>query len=80
MQDPWFPTIQYSGRFSRYKIFSLQKLNTRTLNEMFSVEIWHYMVPYSAYYKPMGDLPYISSEQGVLIIRTKLIYEYTMHI
>ncbi len=28
------------------------------------------------YYKPMGDLPYISSEQeGGLIIRTKLIYE-----
>ncbi len=22
-------------------------------------------VPYSTYYKPMGDLPYISSEQGV---------------
>ncbi len=23
------------------------------------------LVPYSTYYKPMGDLPYISSEQGV---------------
>ncbi len=23
------------------------------------------IVPYSTYYKPMGDLPYISSEQGV---------------
>ncbi len=22
-------------------------------------------IPYSMYYKPMGDLPYISSEQGV---------------
>ncbi len=22
-------------------------------------------IPYSTYYKPMGDLPYISSEQGV---------------
>ncbi len=27
------------------------------------------------YYKPMSDLPYISSEQGVLIIRTELIIE-----
>ncbi len=25
----------------------------------------------------MGDLPYISSELGGLIIRTELIYEYT---
>ncbi len=33
---------------------------------------------YSTYYKRMGDLPYISSEQGGLIIRTKLIYEYTI--
>ncbi len=33
-------------------------------------------VPYSTYYKPMG----ISSEQGGgLIIRTKLIYEYTIY-
>ncbi len=33
-------------------------------------------VPYSTYYKhkPMGDLPYISSEQGGLIIRSELIY------
>ncbi len=28
---------------------------------------------------PMGDLPYISSEQGGLIIHTELIYEYTLH-
>ncbi len=27
----------------------------------------------------MGDLAYISSEQGGLIIRTKLIYEYTIY-
>ncbi len=27
----------------------------------------------------MGDLPYISSEQGGLIIRTELIYEYTIY-
>ncbi len=27
----------------------------------------------------MGDLPYISSEQGGLIIRSQLIYEYTMY-
>ncbi len=32
-------------------------------------------IPYSTYYKPMGDLPYISSEQGGLIIHTELIYE-----
>ncbi len=33
-------------------------------------------VPYSMYYKPMDDLPYISSEQeGGLIIRAELIYE-----
>ncbi len=32
-------------------------------------------VPYSTYYKPMGDLPYVSSEQGELIIHTELIYE-----
>ncbi len=27
----------------------------------------------------MGDLPYISSEQGGLIICTELIYEYTIY-
>ncbi len=27
----------------------------------------------------MGDLPYISSEQGGLIIRPELIYEYTIY-
>ncbi len=32
-------------------------------------------VPHSTYYKPMGDLPYISSEQGGLIIHTELKYE-----
>ncbi len=32
------------------------------------------------YYKYMGDLPYISSEQGHgLIIRTELIYKYTIY-
>ncbi len=31
------------------------------------------------YYKPMGDLRYIGSEQGVLIIRTELIYECTIY-
>ncbi len=36
-------------------------------------------VPYSTYYKPTGDLPYVSSEQGGLIIRTELIYEYTIY-
>ncbi len=35
--------------------------------------------PYSTYYKPMGDLPYISSGQGGLIIRTELIYESTTY-
>ncbi len=36
-------------------------------------------LPYITYYKPMGNLPYISSEQGGgLIIRTELIYEYTI--
>ncbi len=39
-----------------------------------------FMYPYSTYYKPMGDLPYISSEQGGLIIRTELIYVYTLYI
>ncbi len=34
-------------------------------------------LPYSMYYKPMGDLPY--SEQGGFIIRTELIYEYTIY-
>ncbi len=36
------------------------------------------LVPYiySTYYKPMGDLPYVSSEQGGLIIHTELIYEF----
>ncbi len=40
----------------------------------------HIHIPYSTYYKPVGDLPYISSEQGWggLIIRTELIYEYTI--
>ncbi len=28
------------------------------------------------YYKPMGDLAYIGSEQGGLIIRSELIYEF----
>ncbi len=33
------------------------------------------------YYKPMGDLPYISSEQaGRLIIRTELIYMYIISV
>ncbi len=34
-----------------------------------------YMYMYSTYYKPMGDLPYTSSEQGGLtcIIHTELI-------
>ncbi len=33
------------------------------------------------YYKPMRDLPYISSEQGGgLIIRTKLIYKYSISV
>ncbi len=36
-------------------------------------------VPYSTFYKPMGDLPYISSEQGGLIIHNELIYEYTIY-
>ncbi len=27
----------------------------------------------------MGDLPYMSSEQGGLIIGTELIYEYTIY-
>ncbi len=34
-------------------------------------------IPYSMYYKPMDDLPYISSEQGGLIVHTELIYEYS---
>ncbi len=34
----------------------------RTIRYMFIVSV---NVPYSTYYKPMGDLPYISSEQGV---------------
>ncbi len=33
-------------------------------------------VPYSKYYKPMGNLPYISSEQGVGIV--SLLREYTI--
>ncbi len=37
------------------------------------------VVPYSTYYKPMGDLPYISSEQGGLIISSEFIYEYTAY-
>ncbi len=37
-------------------------------------------VLYSTYYKPMGDLSYISSEQGGgLIIHTELIYEYIVY-
>ncbi len=33
------------------------------------------------YYKPMGDLPYISSEQGggFINLSTELIYEYTIY-
>ncbi len=34
----------------------------------------------STYYKPVGDLLYISSEQGGgLIICTELIYKYTVY-
>ncbi len=37
-------------------------------------------VPYSTYYKPMGDLPYISSEQGSgLIIHHGLIMRITIY-
>ncbi len=37
-------------------------------------------VPYSTYYKPMGALPYISSEQGGgLKIHSELIYENTIY-
>ncbi len=37
----------------------------------------HVHVPYNTYYEPMGDLPYISPEQGGgLRIHTELIYEY----
>ncbi len=32
-------------------------------------------VPYSTYYKPMGDLPYISSEQGGGLIMRITIYK-----
>ncbi len=36
-------------------------------------------IPYSMYYKPMGDLPYISSEQeGGLIIHQGLIMRITI--
>ncbi len=31
------------------------------------------------YYKPMGNLFYINSEQGALLIRTEHIYEYTIY-
>ncbi len=37
------------------------------------------IILHSMYYKPMGDLPYISSEQGGLIMHTELIYEYTVY-
>ncbi len=44
------------------------------------LHVFRYNVPYSMYYKPMGDLPYISSEQwGGLIIHTEFIYEYTIY-
>ncbi len=37
------------------------------------------IVPYSTYYKPMGDLPYISSEQGGgLIIHHGFIMRITI--
>ncbi len=42
------------------------------------VRILQITVLYSTYYKPMGDLPYISYEQGRLIIGTEPIYEYTI--
>ncbi len=35
------------------------------------------LIPYSTYYKPMGDLHYISSEQGGLIIHHGLIMRST---
>ncbi len=39
------------------------------------------VIPYSTYYEPMGDLPCISSEQGGrFIIRTWLIYEFTISV
>ncbi len=43
---------------------------------------WDYFpsVPYSTYYKPMGDLSYISSEQGGgLIIHHGLIMRITIY-
>ncbi len=36
-------------------------------------------VPYITYYKPMGDIPYISSEQGGLIIHHGLIMRITIY-
>ncbi len=41
--------------------------------------VLNFIIPYCAYYKPTGDLAYISSEQGVglIIMRSWLIYEYT---
>ncbi len=37
-------------------------------------------IPYITYYKPMGDLPYISSEQGGgLIIHQGLIMQITIY-
>ncbi len=43
-------------------------------------ECVEHQLPYSTYYKPMGDLPYISSEQGGgLMICTELICEYNIY-
>ncbi len=39
-----------------------------------STKPWYVRIPYSTYYKPMGDLPYISSEQGCRVYNTYWAY------
>ncbi len=57
--------VQYVYQLATYLVQSLLATCSR-------ITLW--VCNYSTYYyKPMGDLPYISSEQGGLIIRTKLI-------
>ncbi len=66
------------------RIRSFTKIRTLIQGRLWKTTRWMlhiiYLIPYSMYFKPMGDLPYISSEQGGIIVRTELIYKYTIYI
>ncbi len=46
------------------------------MNSLMALMIEVYMYLHIPYYKTMGDLAYICSEHGGLIIHAKLIYEF----